>query len=88
MSMDNLRILSSTNLYSNLVADISNPDIMMQMVTIQMLIPLSVTEYGFDFLCCIGVINGLYNLLSSNPTELDDPSVVILQPSKCYMSLE
>lgn len=53
----------------------------MQMVTIQMLIPLSITEHGFDYLNSVGVISGLYRLLSSCPKELNDPSVAILNPS-------
>lgn len=54
---------------------------MMQMVTIQMLIPLSTTEHGFDYLNSVGIISGLYRLLSSSPNELTDPSVIILGPS-------
>lgn len=54
---------------------------MMQMVIIQMLIPLSITEVGFDYLSSMGIINGLYRLLSSNPAELDDPNAFILNPS-------
>lgn len=80
-SVDALALISSKGLFTNLVKDITYPDVMMQMVTIQMLIPLSITEYGFDYLNSIGIISGLYRLLSSNPKELDDPSVVILNPS-------
>ncbi|XP_060874928.1 26S proteasome non-ATPase regulatory subunit 5-like isoform X2 [Metopolophium dirhodum] len=79
-SVDALALISSKGLFTNLVKDITYPDVMMQMVTIQMLIPLSITEYGFDYLNSIGIISGLYRLLSSNPKELDDPSVVILNP--------
>jgi len=79
--VDALALISSKGLFTNLVKDITYPDVMMQMVTIQMLIPLSITEYGFDYLNSIGIISGLYRLLSSNPKELDDPSVVILNPS-------
>jgi len=80
-SVDALALISSKGLFSNLVTDITCPDVMMQMVTIQMLIPLSVTEYGFDYLNSIGIISGLYRLLSSNPKELEDPLIVILNPS-------
>ncbi|XP_060833754.1 26S proteasome non-ATPase regulatory subunit 5 isoform X1 [Rhopalosiphum padi] len=79
-SVDALALISSKGLFSNLVTDITYPDVMMQMVTIQMLIPLSVTEYGFDYLNSIGIISGLYRLLSSNPKELEDPLIVILNP--------
>ncbi|XP_025207928.1 uncharacterized protein LOC112603532 isoform X2 [Melanaphis sacchari] len=79
-SVDALAMISSKGLFSNLVTDITYPDVMMQMVTIQMLIPLSITEYGFDYLNSIGIISGLYRLLSSNPKELEDPLIVILNP--------
>ncbi|KAF0754890.1 26S proteasome non-ATPase regulatory subunit 5-like, partial [Aphis craccivora] len=79
-SVDALALISSKGLFSNLVTDIKYPDVMMQMVTIQMLIPLSITEYGFDYLNSIGIISGLYRLLNSSPMELDNPSVVILNP--------
>lgn len=79
--MDALALISSKGLFTNLVKDITYPDVMMQMVTIQMLIPLSITEYGFDYLNSIGIISGLYRLLSSNPKELEDPLIVILNPS-------
>jgi len=51
------------------------------MVTIQMLIPLSITDHGFDYLNSVGIISGLYRLLNSIPKELNDPLVVILNPS-------
>lgn len=69
-----------------MVTDIKYPDVMMQMVTIQMLIPLSITEYGFDYLNSIGIISGLYRLLNSSPMELDNPSVVILNPSMYWFN--
>lgn len=47
-----------------------------------MLIPLSVTEYGFDYLNSIGIVSGLYRILNSSPKELNDPMSVILNPSK------
>lgn len=53
----------------------------MQMVTVQMLIPLGITDHGFDYLNSIGIISGLYRLLSSSPKELSNPSVAILNPS-------
>lgn len=81
MSIEALSLITSKGLFSNLVTDITYPDVMMQMVTIQMLIPLSITEYGFDYLNSIGIISGLYRLLSSNPKELNDPMIVILNPS-------
>lgn len=74
-------MISSKGLFSNLVTDITGPDVMMQMVTIQMLIPLSATEHGFDYLNSVGIISGLYRLLNSSPNELSDPSAVILSPS-------
>lgn len=46
-----------------------------------MLIPLSITEHGFDYLNSVGIVSGLYRLLSSSPKELNDPSIVILNPS-------
>lgn len=55
---------------------------MMQMVTIQMLIPLSITDHGFDYLNSVGIISGLYRLLNSSPKELNDPLGVILNPGK------
>ncbi|XP_050520531.1 26S proteasome non-ATPase regulatory subunit 5 isoform X2 [Daktulosphaira vitifoliae] len=79
-SIEALALISSKGLLTNLVSDITNHDIMMQMVTIQMLIPLSTTEHGFDYLNSVGIISGLYRLLSSCPKELDDPSAVILNP--------
>lgn len=85
-SVDALALISSKGLFSNLVTDIKYPDVMMQMVTIQMLIPLSITEYGFDYLNSIGIISGLYRLLNSSPIELDNPSVVILNPSMYWFN--
>ncbi|CAH1725177.1 26S proteasome non-ATPase regulatory subunit 5-like [Aphis gossypii] len=79
-SVDALALISSKGLFSNLVTDIKYPDVIMQVVTVQMLIPLSITEYGFDYLDSLGIISGLYHLLSSSPIELDNPSVVILNP--------
>lgn len=79
-SIEALALISAKGLFANLVSDISTPDIMMQMVTIQMLIPLTTTEHGFDYLNSIGIVSGLYRLLSSCPKELDDPSAVILNP--------
>lgn len=90
-SVDALSLISSKGLFSKLVSDITYPDVMMQMVTIQMLIPLSVTEHGFDYLNSIGVVSGLYRWLNSGPNELNDPSVVILSPSMytntCVLSI-
>lgn len=79
-SIDALALISCKGLFDYLVTDITYPDVMMQMVTIQMIIPLSITEYGFDYLNSIGIISGLYRLLSSNPKELEDPTVIILNP--------
>jgi len=51
------------------------------MVTIQMLIPLCITEFGFDYLDSIGIISGLYRLMSSYPNELsNEPLIDILNP--------
>lgn len=69
-----------------MVTDIKYPDVIMQVVTVQMLIPLSITEYGFDYLDSLGIISGLYHLLSSSPIELDNPSVVILNPSMYWFN--
>lgn len=85
-SVEALALISSKGLFSKLVADVTNSDTMMQMVTIQMLFPLSVTEHGFDYLNSIGIISGLYRVLSSNPTELDDPLISILNPSMYELS--
>jgi hypothetical protein len=74
-------LISSKGLFSNLVKDITYPDVMMQMVTLQMLIPLSTIEHGFDYLNSIGIISGIYRLLSSSPNELNDPSAAVLNPS-------
>ncbi|XP_025404940.1 26S proteasome non-ATPase regulatory subunit 5 isoform X2 [Sipha flava] len=79
-SVDALALISSKGLFSNLVKDITYPDVMMQMVTLQMLIPLSTIEHGFDYLNSIGIISGIYRLLSSSPNELNDPSAAVLNP--------
>lgn len=54
---------------------------MVQMVLLEMLIPLSIVEHGFDYLNSIGIISGIYRLLSSRPNELNNPSAVVLNPS-------
>jgi len=79
--VDALALISSKGLFTNLVKDITGPDVMMQMVTIQMLIPLSITEYGFDYLNSVGIISGLYRLMRYNPKEFVDTYVIILCPS-------
>lgn len=55
---------------------------MVQMVTLQMLMPLSIIEHGFDYMNSIGIISGIYRLLSSSTRELSDPSAFVLNPSK------
>lgn len=53
----------------------------MQMVTVKMLIPLVITDHGFDYLNSIGIISGLYSLLDYSSNELVDASVALLNPS-------
>ncbi|VVC35962.1 Hypothetical protein CINCED_3A014253 [Cinara cedri] len=80
MSVDALALISSKGLFSSLIPDITNPDIMMQMVTIQLLVSLGITDHGFDYLNSVGIIRGLYRLLSSSPEELNNLSTAILNP--------
>lgn len=80
-SRDGLLLIVSKGLFSNLVTDVTNHDVMMQLVTIQMLIPLVITNHGFEYLHSVGIIRELYHLLTSNPGESNDSAVVILNPS-------
>lgn len=80
-SIDALKVISSRDLFFNLIEDITGQDTVMQIVTIKSLIPLSITEYGFDYLDGIGVVSGLYRLLCSYGKETL-PSAAILYPSK------
>lgn len=80
--MDALALISSKGLFSNLVTDITCSDVTMQMVTIQMLIPMCTVEFSFDYLDSVGIISGLYRLMRSCPNELSyDPVIDILNPS-------
>jgi len=78
MSVDALALISSKGLFSKLVKDITSSDVTIQIVVIHMLIPLCTTEFGFDYLDSLGIISGLYSLMSSYPNELSDDSLSVL----------
>lgn len=78
-----LTLISSKGLFLKLVEDITSEDTMMQMVTIKMLIPFSITDHGFDYLNTTGILSVLYRFLSSYQKD-EFSSVGILYPSKYY----